>query len=689
MFSAGPRNIGIACGPSGLLVVDEDRPGALAGYVAEIGQAIPPTLTISTGRGRHYYFRAPEGVALGNAVGALKGRGIDIRGSGGYVIGPGSLHETGALYLPVDPDAAILPAPAWLIEALQTTPSAVLPLSTPQRPPIHRSYTSELERALARNTGDRSADFAAVVGACKRAGLTPDETTSLLISMQHPAVEKYNGRLIAEVDRFWWKASEKRERHTSNRPRSRDEQPTTRTPLETDTSEETRTVGREMHRGQLRMAERLTAQHANTLRYAHGLGWLIWDGTRWAPDADGGAMRAAIDTVKAAIYELAELEGDARKQLMRDISRTESAAGLEGMLRIATALRPIAVSAPQLDADPYLFNTPGGTVDLRSGEIRPNNRSDLITKVAGAPITGEHNAEWEAFITRILPDPDVRAFVQRLFGYAMLGKVTEHVMPIFTGTGANGKGTLRDAIISAFGDYAIEVDPALLMESKHERHGAFKMRLRGARIAFCSETEKGRRFAEATMKRLVGGDPIEANLMHKNPITFLPSHTLIMLTNHLPKVSGDDPAIWRRILVVPFDVVIPKEEQDIELPDRLRAASGAVLSWVYQGWLDYQEQGLNPPEAVRVCTQEYQQSSDTLGRFLEEQTITNPHMWVRARELYQRWCEWCVQNGEQATSEVAFAESMRTRGFEKRSRNVGRVYIGLGLVTNSEAGESS
>src|SRR5690606_13824187 len=305
------------------------------------------------------------------------------------------------------------------------------------------------------------------------------------------------------------------------------------------------------------------------------------------------------------------------------------------------------------------------------GEVGQNNREHLITKVAGAPIGDEPNVEWEAFITRILPDPDVRAFVQRLFGYAMLGKVTEHVMPIFTGTGANGKGTLRDAIISAFGDYAIEVDPALLMESKHERHGAFKMRPRGARIAFCSETEKGRRFAEATMKRLVGGDPIEANLMHKNPITFLPSHTLIMLTNHLPKVSGDDPAIWRRILVVPFDVVIPKEEQDIELPDRLRAASGAVLSWVYQGWLDYQEQGLNPPEAVRVCTQEYQQSSDTLGRFLEEQTITNPHMWVRARELYQRWCEWCVQNGEQATSEVAFAESMRTRGFEKRSRNVG------------------
>src|SRR5690606_36113730 len=122
--------------------------------------------------------------------------------------------------------------------------------------------------------------------------------------------------------------------------------------------------------------------------------------------------------------------------------------------------------------------------------IKPNDRADLITKVAGGAIGDEPNPEWEAFLQRILPDEDVRAFVQRLFGYAMLGKQTEHVMPILTGTGANGKGTLRDALTAAFGDCAIEVDPALLMESKHERHGAFKMRLRGARLAFCSETEK-------------------------------------------------------------------------------------------------------------------------------------------------------------------------------------------------------
>lgn len=132
-----------------------------------------------------------------------------------------------------------------------------------------------------------------------------------------------------------------------------------------------------------------------------------------------------------------------------------------------------------MDADPYLFNTPAGTVNLCTGTLHANDRADLLTKVAGGPVA----AEWSAFLARVLPDPEVRAFVQRLFGYAMLGEVREHVMPIFTGTGANGKGTLRDAVMAAFGDYAIEVDPAILMESQHERHGAFKMRLRGSRSA--------------------------------------------------------------------------------------------------------------------------------------------------------------------------------------------------------------
>ncbi|MER5507175.1 phage/plasmid primase, P4 family [Streptomyces sp. NPDC002766] len=436
------------------------------------------------------------------------------------------------------------------------------------------------------------------------------------------------------------------------------------------------------------MAERFLEQHSAALRHVHGIGWHHWDGARWKLDEERVDVEAAIATTKRALAEALDMpKSDERDTLYAEVRRAESASGIEGMLKLAGAMKPISAPARALDADPYLFNTPAGTVDLGEGTIRENDRDDLITKVAGGAIGDAQDEEWEAFLKRILPDEDVRAFVQRLFGYAMLGKQTEHVMPIFTGTGANGKGTIRDALMAAFGDYAIEVDPALLMESKHERHGAFKMRLRGARLAFCSETEKGRKFAEATMKRLVGGDPIEANYMHKNPITFDPSHTLIMLTNHLPAVSGDDPAVWRRILVVPFDVVIPEEERDGELPERLKQATPAVLAWAYAGWLDYQKQGLNPPEAVRVRTEQYKADSDTLGRFLAERTIPGSHGYVRSRELYSAWSSWCHNAGikaDEVGSEVAFAASMKARGFEKKARKIGAVWLGLMLAGEDE-----
>lgn len=195
----------------------------------------------------------------------------------------------------------------------------------------------------------------------------------------------------------------------------------------------------ERHRGHLRIAKRFVAEHADRLRHVHGIGWFRWDGARWAVDEKRADVEAAVATVKAALGELDRLDGPERTALFMDVRKAESATGIDGMVRIASALPPISTASKRLDADPYLFNTPTSTVNLHTGIVRANDRADLLTKVAGGPLAPEHNAEWQTFLARILPDEDVRSFVQRLFGYAMLGKVTEHVMPIFTGTGANGK----------------------------------------------------------------------------------------------------------------------------------------------------------------------------------------------------------------------------------------------------------
>lgn len=428
-------------------------------------------------------------------------------------------------------------------------------------------------------------------------------------------------------------------------------------------------------RGHIFMAERFAGERSEELRYVHGLGWHRWDGARWRQEDARGEISLAVETVKLAAHDAIEL-GKLGDQLGKDARKCESAAGLKGMLEIASALEPISTSHKMLDADPYLFNTAAGTLDLRGGELRPHSREDLITKMAGGS-NREEPAGWTEFLAQVLPDQDVRAFVQRVVGSAMLGQVRDQFMAIFTGTGANGKGTFRDAVRAAFGDYAHEAGPELLMQSKHERHGTFKMQLLGKRIVFSSETESNHRFAEATMKRLTGGDPIEANLMYRDPITFDPSHTLIMLTNHLPVISGDDPAIWRRIHVVPFDVVIPESQRDPELPSRLKLASSEIVSWAFQGWLQYEKVGLNPPAAVKARTERYQSGSDVVGRFLEARTVKTTGPPANAREVYEAWRQWCASVGETAMDERAFSTAMEGRGFEKKKRKQGFVYVGL------------
>jgi putative DNA primase/helicase len=270
----------------------------------------------------------------------------------------------------------------------------------------------------------------------------------------------------------------------------------------------------------------------------------------------------------------------------------------------------------------------------------------------------------------------------------MLGQVREHVMPIFTGTGANGKGTFRDAVLHAFGDYAHEVGPELLMESKHPRHGTFKMQLRGRRLVFCSETQQGARFDAETMKRLVGGDPIEANLMRRDPITFLPSHTLIMLTNHLPVISGEDEAVWRRVLVVPFHVVIPEDERDPGLSQELKAAAPAVMAWAATGWREYQRIGLSAPDAVRASTDAYREDSDQLGRFLADRCFPGPRMQVGARDLFHAYSTWCSAVGERTVGEKDFAKSMAAKGMEKRKTGSGLRYWGVGLEDDTPEGDT-
>lgn len=438
-----------------------------------------------------------------------------------------------------------------------------------------------------------------------------------------------------------------------------------------------------------RLAETLTNEALDG-RYvwAPTLEWLAWTGGVWAP-------RHEVTVLEEVRQWALQRHGEAVAKLRVDNVRDAGAEvdGWRGMLsksRAAAVLsyaRGIVAMDPLVfDADPEMLNTPTGYLSLERGEVLPATPENYATRITGGRVDPEAHSElWEGFLARVLPDGEVRAFVQRLIGMSLLGEVREHIMPIFTGSGRNGKGTLRDALMAALGTYALEVDPEILMSTSTPRHLTFLMELKGRRLVFCSETEKGRRFAESMMKRLVGGDPIQANRMREDPITFLPSHTLIMCTNHLPRVSGDDPAVWARIRVVPFDVVIPPDEQDPRLPKRLQApeVQDAILAWAYEGYQEYAKRGLDEPEAVRVRTAAYRQDSDQVARFLAEMVTQSSAGRVRASEMfdaYEGWFREQRDREETPLSRVEFGRQLASRGLMASKVHGIMIHKGVALI---------
>lgn len=425
------------------------------------------------------------------------------------------------------------------------------------------------------------------------------------------------------------------------------------------------------------MAYRLAGVHEDRLLHVHGIGWHCWDGTRWAPDDSGEAARAVLEVLRDALVE--SLGGD--QELRSDVRKCESYNGIQGVLGIASALTQFAATVGDLDADPYLLNLANGTIDLRTMELRGHSPRDRITKVAraafdpSAPTPG-----WTAFLERVLPVVDVRQYLQRLVGLALLGRVGEHILPILTGTGANGKGTAYKAVCWALGDYASTAEPDLFMH-REGAHPTGEMDLLGRRLIVVSESERDRRLAEATMKRLTGGDTIRARRMRQDFVEFEPSHTPLLITNHLPKVSGDDPAIWRRIRVIPFDVEIPKAERDPHLEERLQAEADAVLGWALAGWADYRARGgLAEPAAVLAATDDYQLASDAISRFIADECVTSsPTVKATTTQLFEQWEKWRSVDGTEVVSMKAFGQALDKKGFPAAKARDGRWRVGIAL----------
>jgi putative DNA primase/helicase len=428
--------------------------------------------------------------------------------------------------------------------------------------------------------------------------------------------------------------------------------------------------------------ERLVQRHGESLRYVHSMrSWFVWDGVRFRRDDDGEVVRLAKDTVRAMARVAADEEDETRrKALLAHVARSEGAARLAAMIELAQSEEPVVAAADEFDAHPYLLNVRNGIIQLRTGDLLEHDRRWLQSKLAPVEYDPAASApNWARFLERVMPDEEDRLYLQRAVGYSLTGDVSEHVLFLLYGTGANGKSTFLETVKAALGDYAHSASADLILAKRPGTIPLEAAGLRGARLVAASETEDGQRLAEAAVKQLTGGDTITARKLYGDYFSFAPTHKLWLGTNHKPTVFGTDEAIWRRIVLIPFTVTIPKAERDRDLNERLRRELPGILNWAVEGCLEWQRYGLGQSSNIRHASATYREDSDVFGDFLEECCKTGDRIEGVSAHLYAAWKSWATDNGLKIMSAKSFGLKLAERGFEPTKVNGQRGWRGIAI----------
>jgi putative DNA primase/helicase len=381
---------------------------------------------------------------------------------------------------------------------------------------------------------------------------------------------------------------------------------------------------------EIELASRFVAKHHNELRYVANWGqWFRFDGKVWREEKTLWAFDAA-----RAICRDAAAEG--QKGEAKGIASAKVIAAIE---RIAKADRQIAATVDQWDCDPWLLNTPAGTVDLKTGKMRPHDANDYITKITTVSPGKKCGCKlWKKHLKKVLVDDEVIRFTQEYFGYALTGDTSEDIWCFAHGGGRNGKDTTMDAVTGILGDYHKVAPIETFTVTRFEQHPTDLAMLRGARLVTVDEVEKGQRWAEAKIKRLTGGSPISARFMRQDFFDYKPQFKLWISGNNKPHFRSVDEATTARVHLIPFEVTIPPKERDPNFPDKLRPEWPGILQWMIDGCLAWQKRpGFDTPEKIRTATKEYLQSESGLQKWIEECCELDPNWWTETAMLFERW----------------------------------------------------
>jgi P4 family phage/plasmid primase-like protien len=424
-------------------------------------------------------------------------------------------------------------------------------------------------------------------------------------------------------------------------------------------------------------AYRLIHFMQNTYIYVTDVGWHRWDGGRYVLDKEKSILQTAIDA--ALFCENTTLLPEQSKWVEVSMNKER----LQNAVTIAATDNQVLVPAINLDSEINSLCTPDGIVNLRTGEIRQASKGvDLNTRQTIVSPAKMATPMWDRFLKEIIEDEDRIQYLQELFGASLFGDSRYHVLPVFVGTGANGKSTILDVVSGLLADYAATMPENFLLDTGSNAHPTDIARLRGVRMAMANETRPDGKFNESRVKMLTGGDTLSARFLNQNFFDFKPTHTLFMAVNHLPEVKSGGDGFWRRLRKIDFRKTIPVDKRKENFAQLLISEEGpGILNWMVEGAVRVTNQGFTEPESVKLATQVYRHEEDHIAKFIDEKIIVMSTGSVTKTMLFNAYRDWCGENGEKSITQNAFGREIRARLGVTESESVGyKMFVGIELI---------
>jgi putative DNA primase/helicase len=679
-------NIGIVTGrKSGIWVLDVDSyaggDARLAGYENRHG-ALPETRVHGTGSGgTHYFFTHPGDFEVRNDAKKVLGQGLDLRGERGFVVAPPSVSAKGVYELNPAHDIAPVPAPEWLLSLLRDyykeqrgeslAGEAPRVAGTAGRRYAEAALRAETERMRKARQGSRNDTLnqcAFSLGTLGGAGLLEESVAFAALREAAMDAELSEGEVRATF-MSGWKAG-----------------------LENPRQVQWQVVAGEWptrSRTEFGLADRMVDHFGEVLRWCpQRATWMTYRRGVWVTDAPQAGewyaqmMIRALPDTEALSYEEDPMENpdqaetpSPRAMFLEWAGKQQTRKACAAASRLATGLPLMRMDQETFDLDPMTLNARNGVIDLNSGEFLEHSPDLRMTLQANAHYReGEPAPQWDEFLRRVQPDPEMRAYLQRVAGYCATGRTDEQAMFLWHGAGANGKSVAQAVLAHVLGSYAQTMPVSTLMASTvDDRIPNDVARMAGKRFLVASETKQGKSLDEQRLKQLTGGDTVSARYMRAEWFDFRPVGKIQLTSNHLPKMS-DDAATWRRIHLIVWPVVIPEHERDGGLQQRLiDEESSGILNWIIGGALAWQQEGLNPPDGVLQAKEAYRVEEDVVEQFIvamiDEVDPVPRHVGRSGGEIYAAFKYWA--EAEQLGAEAKISQRMLTarlkkHGFEHR-----------------------